>query len=468
MLNYLLNSLEMSYTRALSSVAVFQTLCWCYILWQYDFVPHIYGLAKIEPKSESKLSELPYKPSELSYKPCEVPIEGFKAWNKGVVTVIKPEIKKNCSKIISGDILEIKQVTQLSVDWKNKFSHEMFSTKSQNIFKEMLWNCKKLGEYLTNNLYNTELEINFPVAYIFVVYDNPQQILRLLKLLYRPQNVYCIHHDKKSVFHSFFSRLSMCLHNIITATKLIDVMWSDSTVMEAQVGCMSDLVNYREKQDKNSQWKYVINLCGKELPLHSTKGIVKKLISMNGTSSISTRSIPVSERQTMSRLKNKMLPYNLTFYKGMAYVALSASFVTFLVRNTTAQLLFNFFKDTEIPDEHFYPTLFHMPGAPGGYTAEIAHGKYFKVSHYIWMRNQANQKVNTTCNGNTVHNICIVNHADLPRIMLETKNGSTALFHNKYFIEDNHVIMDCMEEKIVAMNKLEYELECSKRPGLEE
>ena len=72
------------------------------------------------------------------------------------------------------------------------------------------------------------------------------------------------------------------------------------------------------------------------------------------------------------------------------------------------------------------------------------------------------------CYGRIYHNICIVNHANLPRIMQETKNGSTALFHNKYFMEDNHLIMDCMEERLVAMNKLEYELECSKRPGLEE
>ena len=106
------------------------------------------------------------------------PIGGFKAWKEGMVTVIKPEIKKNCSKIISGDILEKKQITQLSVDWSDEFSHEMFSARSQNNFAKMAANCEWLTEYLTNNLYNTELEISFLVAYILVVYDNPQQILQ--------------------------------------------------------------------------------------------------------------------------------------------------------------------------------------------------------------------------------------------------------------------------------------------------
>ena len=124
------------------------------------------------------------------------------------------------------------------------------------------------------------------------------------------------------------------------------------------------------------------------------------------------------------------------------------------------------FRGTDHPDEHFYPTLFHMPGAPRGYNADIPDGKYFEVGHYFWRTKQA--EIVLPCYGRTVHGICIVNHADLPRIMQETKNGSTALFHNKYFMEDNHVIMDCMEERIVAINKREYEFECSKSLNLEE
>ena len=37
------------------------------------------------------------------------------------------------------------------------------------------------------------LERSFPVAYTFVVYNSPQQILRLLRYLYRPTNFYCIY-----------------------------------------------------------------------------------------------------------------------------------------------------------------------------------------------------------------------------------------------------------------------------------
>ena len=45
--------------------------------------------------------------------------------------------------------------------------------------------------------------------------------------------------------------------------------------------------------------------------------------------------------------------------------------------------------------------------------------------------------------------------------MKETGEGSNALFQNKYFVENDHVAMDCMEEGIVDRNRIEYQLECS-------
>ena len=40
-------------------------------------------------------------------------------------------------------------------------------------------------------------------------------------------------------------------------------------------------------------------------------------------------------------------------------------------------------------------------------------------------------------------------------------NGSsTVMFYNKYFMEYDHVVMDCMEKRIVEQNKLEYDRDC--------
>ena len=130
-----------------------------------------------------------------------------------------------------------------------------------------------------------------------------------------------------------------------------------------------------------------------------------------------------------------------------------------MLHNKTAIALYDLMLETLIPEEHFYATLFMAPGTPGGYNPRIRKSKYIAMDNCFWRTTPENRALQ--CFGKTVHKICVVNFADLPRIMKETKNGSTALFHNKYFMELDPVVMDCLEERIVDMNKREYEIECS-------
>ena len=52
-----------------------------------------------------------------------------------------------------------------------------------------------------DNFYTSETERNFPLAFEMPIYYQQNfllQQIRLLKYLYRPHNIYCIHIDKKS------------------------------------------------------------------------------------------------------------------------------------------------------------------------------------------------------------------------------------------------------------------------------
>lgn len=382
---------------------------------------------------------------------CFLPPAGFKAWNQGVITPIHPPVEKNCSKLIAGDKMESHKVEVATKGWESGVSYKQLLKLTRN--------CSKLVDSLTNNVYISKVEVTFPIAFIFVVYDNPEQFLRLLKVLYRPGNMYCIHPDKKTEYQEFFTNIARCLPNVIVAGKRVDVSWGAKSLLAAQMHCLYDLDRHRRYQQEEEKWQYVINLCGKEVPLLSVKEMVEKLIQMNQTSSIVGWPIPKSEFWTMNRLRGKKLPYNLVYHKSMTYNALSFPFVRFLLHNSTAKEMYNFFMDTDFPEEHFYATLFRMPGAPGSYNPNIPEEGYFEVGHYFWRTNA--EEVKLPCYGKTVHGICVVNFQDLPRIMEETQFGKTALFHNKYFMELDHVIMDCMEERIVAKNKKEFEMECS-------
>ena len=391
--------------------------------------------------------------------PCEIPITGFKSWREDLVTQVEPggnDYRYNCSLLMNGDRREAGKVRKMQSTWESSLT-----------YKDLVWqtaNCSWLVESFTDNLYNTQLEQAFPLAYAFIVYESPEQILRLLRLLYKPQNVYCIHVDKKSEKRDVFLNIARCFPNIFIPQSIIDVRWSEPSLLQAQMSCLNDLSEYRDRQeDWRKRWKYVVNLCGKELPLISTAEMVKKMKHMNGTSSVVAWPIPKNETWTMARLHGRVLPFNLTYYKSMTYNALSAQFVEFLLKNPSAKYMLRFFLRTSFAEEHYYATLFHMPGAPGGYNPEIPDGEYFEVGHYFWRTTQ--EEVRRPCFGKTIHGICVVEAADMVRILDETKNGSTALFQNKYFMEWDHVAMDCMEERIVGMNKREFHEECLGESG---
>ncbi len=108
--------------------------------------------------------------------------------------------------------------------------------------------------------------------------------MRLLKLLYRPHNQYCISPDKKSgpLFIGVFRNLAKCLDNVHLVSTLREVKWGHKSIMESEMCCYKDLMNIRDKQAKKDKWKYVINLCGKELPLTTNHEMVSHLVYLNG------------------------------------------------------------------------------------------------------------------------------------------------------------------------------------------
>jgi len=67
---------------------------------------------------------------------------------------------------------------------------------------------------------------------------------RLLRSIYHPQNLYCVHVDKKSPreFLEGVKKLSRCFPNVFVATKLSEVYYSHWSRVEADINCFEDLV----------------------------------------------------------------------------------------------------------------------------------------------------------------------------------------------------------------------------------
>lgn len=421
----------------------------------------------------SKLFQSVPKQSDekLSMNACAVPADGFKAWRQGVVTTLVPKVSVDCSLVIARDEHEMSRVKEAVSHWKNAITDEEMLERVQN--------CSWFTEYFTNNLFVSGLELSFPIAFTFVVHDSPQQVLRLLRLLYRPHNTYCIHYDSKSEFKDFFQSVARCFDNILISSQVENVVWGYYTIMQAQMNCLSDLLRHRSRASQEYKWKYVINLCGKELPLTTNKEMVSKLIQLKGSSSIITepcanKKVLIQQRLShpvmLNQEKTKIvmdkrgslddIPFDLSLYhKSSSYNALSFQFSNYLIFNSTAQKLYEFFKKTRNSEEHFYATLYHTPGVPGGYKGYLHH-HYFEVAGSFWSKLNTFQKKGYQCHGTVVHKVCIVGAGDL-RTIVRYKPGKR-LFHNKYFMEYDHTVMGCMEKRIVARNRQEYQLECER------
>ena len=190
--------------------------------------------------STSSAPPPPFLPLQPLPEDCAVPEAGFKAWRRGTVTQMVPEVLVNCSRAVAGDERELKIAKTLMSAWKNGIS-------DAEMLKRVKY-CDWLREYFDDNLYNSKLEKSFPLAFTFVVYDSPQQVLRLLRLMYKPQNSYCIHYDSKSHHKEFFASVARCFHNVIIPRRLERVVWSHYSILGAQMSCTQDLLRLRTTQ----------------------------------------------------------------------------------------------------------------------------------------------------------------------------------------------------------------------------
>ena len=108
--------------------------------------------------------------------------------------------------------------------------------------------CLIWQAFKSNQGYHTmaasENEAAFPLAYNILVHKDSVQIERLLRAIYRPQNVYCIHMDSKSKedFRDAIQGMADCFDNVFVASKLERIVYAGYSRLQADINCMQDQV----------------------------------------------------------------------------------------------------------------------------------------------------------------------------------------------------------------------------------
>ncbi|XP_039720605.1 beta-1,3-galactosyl-O-glycosyl-glycoprotein beta-1,6-N-acetylglucosaminyltransferase 7-like isoform X1 [Pteropus medius] len=222
-------------------------------------------------------------------------------------------------------------------------------------------------------------EGNFSLAYIITVPKELATFVQLLRAIYVPQNVYCIHVDEKAPkkYQTAVQTLVSCFENVFISSKREKVANTGFTRLQADINCMKDLVRSK------FQWNYVINLCGQDFPIKTNKEIIHYIRSKWNDKNITPGVIqPPNTKSQMSQSRpestpegsiyvspNKIFkdkpPHNLTIYFGSAHYVLTRKFVQFVLTDIRAKDMLQWSKDIHSPERHYWVTLNRLKDAPG-------------------------------------------------------------------------------------------------------
>jgi hypothetical protein len=293
----------------------------------------------------------------------------------------------DCLRIINGDETYISAANKTMHNRKYIFlTDKEMANQSQN--------CESfLKTFDYESFFVSQEELDFPIAYTILTYKDAVQTEKLLRAIYRPHNLYCIHVDNNTgdtKIHHAMESIAKCLPNVFIASILEDVIYAGFSRLKADLNCMSDLLS-----NNDVHWRYVINLPSQEFPLKTNLEIVRILHKFNGTSNIDssynenityryngTYAVKAGKLEPTGKMKAPP-PYDITIGMGSAYGVFSRAFVNYSINDVKAQNILKWLEDTYSPDESFWATLvlnkhLHVPGV--NYTGEFL---YLFVHCYI-------------------------------------------------------------------------------------
>ena len=168
-----------------------------------------------------------------------------------------PSTEVNCAKLLTGNEEEQDRV------FSRRRRHPTSPLRNA-YYINATKNCSsfiKERHYVTSA---SDVERNFPLAFSLMMHKDVDMVERLLRMIYRPHNFYCVHVDIKAApeVRLAMEGIAGCLPNVFISSRSLDVQWSKFTMVEADLVCMEDLLDY--------SWKYGLDLKARLLLLRAT------------------------------------------------------------------------------------------------------------------------------------------------------------------------------------------------------
>ena len=313
-------------------------------------------------ESKSKLKSLDYK-ENIDYIDFIEENLRFKVLDNLRNQLVRKKYNIDCKSIFLNNDSKVIQQAKLIEDEIRNYTRFVDYIKDENFIfnKSTCEDYKIVRDYMSNYKYNEEIEKNFPLAYSILIYYNAEQIDRLLKLIWRPQNVYCFHIDSKSKdkFKKAVQSIIQCFDNVFISSESENIIWGSISVLKAELNCMKDLIK------SNVAWKYLIHMSGDEFPLKTNYELVKILSVYNGVNDIDINSLSIFSYRlyyTWEVIENHIVRTNFTkgepphgyrMAKGHTTATLSRDFVKYILTDKKVKDLIEWLKDVSVPDEMY-------------------------------------------------------------------------------------------------------------------
>ncbi|XP_047452770.1 beta-1,3-galactosyl-O-glycosyl-glycoprotein beta-1,6-N-acetylglucosaminyltransferase 3-like [Mugil cephalus] len=355
-----------------------------------------------------------------------------------------------CSAIINGDVQKKKTELERLLAFRTKpniFSEDFYLNATKNCPAYI----KKRG-FITVPL--SEEEETFPIAYSMVIHENIEMFERLLRAVYTPQNVYCVHMDLKSSadFREAVKAIVSCFPNVFVASKLERVVYASWSRVQADLNCMKDLLN------SEVDWKYLLNTCGTDFPIKTNGEMVKALKALNGRNSMESEVTNdykkqrwqyhhnVTDSVIQTGVRKSPPPISSPMFSGNAYFVVTRAFVKHIIEDREVQTFLEWEKDTYSPDEHLWATLQRMPTVPGSAPANIKYDMsdmqaLARVVKWSYLAGDVEKGAPYyPCTGEYRRAVCVYGAGDL-RWLLRQHH----LFANKFDPKIDDVAIRCLE-----------------------
>jgi hypothetical protein len=187
----------------------------------------------------------------------------------------------SCQNLFESDPDELKHALALLSDVQKL---PFISDDQYHIAKEQchIYRSERFNESFHRE--DTSINRQFPLAFNILMYENVEQFERLLRVIYRPQNYYCVHVDNDASVNVFegVQSIVQCFNNVFLSNKREKVFYTTFSRLQADLNCMQDLIKY-------PSWKYLLNVANTELPLKTNSELVKILTIYRGYNDIEGR-----------------------------------------------------------------------------------------------------------------------------------------------------------------------------------